>query len=114
MLRSSSRKRKAVEPFAPGLLTVKEQERKKINSHAMIKSQLQKRILLSQAQSILTQCITCQQYILPTLNPNGIHIPKNGSKKEREGLDIKAVSTEMPEIDNNPIKASRIATSLEQ
>ena len=112
MLRSSSRKRKAVEPFAPGLLTVKEQERKKINSHAMIKSQLQNRILLSQAQSILTQFIPCQQYILPPLNPYGIHIPKEGSKEERECLGIKAVMTEVHGNGKNLFKARRIAQSL--
>ena len=112
MLRSSSRKRKTVDSYVPGLLTVKEQERSRKYSHAAIQLHLNKRILLAQARSILKQAQCCQQSTLPPLNPYGIHIPKEGSKEERECLGIKAVMTEVHGNGKNLFKARRIAQSL--
>jgi hypothetical protein len=117
MLRSSSRKRKAVDTFVPGLLTVKEQERRKKLSHALIKSNLKRKILLTQAQHTVTQAQPsplpdCQK-VLPPLNPYVIHIPKEGTTKERMITGIKAVMTEVYGHGKEAYKAKLVANMLQ-
>eukprot|EP00978_Attheya_sp_CCMP212_P049274 scaffold641702_cov59-Attheya_sp.AAC.1 len=105
MSRTSSRKRKTVDLFVPGLLTVKEQERSKKASHAMVMFYVKKRQLL-QTQARPSPLL----YSPLPHNPYGIHVPSIGTEEERMCAGIKAVMTQVVGNGQDQYKATLVAT----
>eukprot|EP00978_Attheya_sp_CCMP212_P023346 scaffold71387_cov58-Attheya_sp.AAC.5 len=108
MLRTSSRKRKGVDPFVPGQITAKEQARAKKISHSMVLLHAKRR----QALQTAAQPSPLLYFPLPPPNPFGIHVPTTGTSEERVVAGIKDVMTAVVGNGKKQYKATMVANIL--